>query len=92
VALTQPRLDAAEVAGLVKRGDNFLAAGDITSARLFYERAIEAGDGLAAVRMGITFDPVFLEQVGIRPTVGNQREALAWYQFAHDLGQSARVN
>ena len=92
VALTQPRLNAAEVAGLVKRGDNFLAAGDITSARLFYERAIEAGDGLAAVRMGITFDPVFLEQVGIRPTVGNQREALAWYQFAHDLGQSARVN
>jgi multidrug efflux system membrane fusion protein len=82
VALTQPRLSAAEIAGLVKRGDDFVAAGDITSARLFYERAIEAGDRVAAVRMGITFDPVFLNKVGIRPTVGNQREALAWYQFA----------
>jgi len=66
----------------VKRGDYFVATRDITSARLFYERAIEAGDRGAAVRMGITFDPVFLEKVGIRTTVGNQREALAWYQFA----------
>jgi membrane fusion protein, multidrug efflux system len=82
VALDQPPLSAAEVSGLVKRGDDFVATGDITSARLFYERAIEAGNRDAAVRMGITFDPVFLNKVGIRPTVSNQREALAWYQFA----------
>jgi len=82
VALAQPPLSAAEISGLVKRGDHFVATGDITSARLFYERAIEAGHRGAAVRMGITFDPVFLARVGIRPTVGNQREALAWYQFA----------
>jgi multidrug efflux system membrane fusion protein len=82
VALVQPPLSAAEVSGLVKRGDYFVATGDITSARLFYERAIEAGNRGAAVRMGITFDPVFLDKVGIRPTVGNQREARAWYQFA----------
>jgi len=82
VALAQPPLSAAEVSGLVKRGDYFVATGDITSARLFYERAIEAGSRGAAVRMGITFDPVFLDKVGIRPTVGNQREARAWYQFA----------
>jgi multidrug efflux system membrane fusion protein len=82
VALVQPPLSAAEVSGLVKRGDYFVATGDITSARLFYERAVEAGNRGAAVRMGITFDPVFLDKVGIRPTVGNQREARAWYQFA----------
>src|SRR5215472_17074927 len=82
VALAQPPLSAAEVSGLVKRGDYFVATGDITSARLFYERAIEAGNRSAAVRMAITFDPVFLDKVGIRPTVGNQREARAWYQFA----------
>jgi membrane fusion protein, multidrug efflux system len=82
VALAQPPLSAAEVSGLVKRGDYFVATGDITSARLFYERAIEAGNRGAAVRMGITFDPVFLDKVGIRPTVGDQREARAWYQFA----------
>jgi len=82
VALAQPPLSAAEVSGLVKRGDYFVATGDITSARLFYERAIEAGNRSAAVRMAITFDPVFLDKVGIRPTVGDQREARAWYQFA----------
>jgi len=81
-------LDAAEIAGLVKRGDDFVASGDITSARLPYERAVEAGDGGAALRMGITFDPVFLDQMGIRPAAGNQRQALAWYRLAHDLRQT----
>ena len=90
VASPQPGLNAAEVANLVKRGDDFMAAGDITSARLFYERAIEAGDRGAAVRMGITFDPVFLAKIGVRPTVGNQQEALGWYRFARDPGQTER--
>jgi membrane fusion protein, multidrug efflux system len=88
VTSPQPGLNATEVPSLVKRGDDFVAAGDITSARLFYERAIEAGDRGAAVRMGITFDPAFLEKVGIGSTLGNEQKALAWYQFAHDLGQT----
>jgi membrane fusion protein, multidrug efflux system len=89
LTLPQSRLFTAEIEGLVKRGDHFMSASDITSARLFYERAVEAGDGRAALRMGITFDPVFLDQAGIRVTVGNQREAFFWYQRARDLGQTA---
>ena len=48
------------------RGDSFLGAGDIASARLFYERAADAGDGHAALRLGATFDPDFLDRAGMR--------------------------
>jgi hypothetical protein len=37
-----------------------VALGDITSARLFYERAADAGDAQAVVKLGQTFDPVSL--------------------------------
>jgi hypothetical protein len=44
----------------------FLSAGDITLARLYYERAADAGSGLAALQLGATFDPVTLGRAGIR--------------------------
>jgi hypothetical protein len=34
-----------EDAGLVTRGDQLLGTRDVIAARLFYERAAEAGDG-----------------------------------------------
>ncbi|HEX4617209.1 MAG TPA: hypothetical protein VH230_14990, partial [Stellaceae bacterium] len=43
-------LSATEIAALVNRGDAFLSGGDIASARLFYERAADAGDSVAALR------------------------------------------
>jgi TPR repeat protein len=88
VVLTEPRLSAAESAALVARGDAFLGVRDIASARLFYERAVEAGDGRAALRMGATFDPAFLDRANIRGVSGNQQEALSWYRRARDLGES----
>jgi TPR repeat protein len=66
----------------------FVVTGDISSARLLYERAVEAGDGRAALRMGATFDPAFLDQVNIRGAFGDQRQALSWYRRARDLGQA----
>jgi len=86
VTLPQSRPSTAEIEGLLKRGDYFISAGDITSARLFHESAAEAGDGRAALRMGITFDPVFIGQAGIVTAIGNQQEA---YRRARDLGQTA---
>ncbi len=81
-----PSVSTADTAALVARGDAFVSARDIVSARLFYERAIEMGDGHAALRMGATFDPAFLERADIRGTKGDQREALSWYRHARDLG------
>jgi hypothetical protein len=81
-----PGQSATETAGLVARGDAFMHARDINSARLFYERAAEAGDGRAALRMGQTFDPAFL--VGIRGTQASRQDALSWYRRARDLGDT----
>jgi hypothetical protein len=78
-----------EISVLVARGDSFIGAGDIASARLFYERAADAGDGSAALRLGATFDPGFLAQGGVRGIFGDRALALSWYRRARDLGNPA---
>jgi hypothetical protein len=78
-----------EISALVARGDSFIGAGDIASARLFYERAADAGDGSAALRLGATFDPGFLAQGGVRGIFGDRALALSWYRRARDLGNPA---
>jgi hypothetical protein len=83
------RLSPTEIAALVTRGDRFLSAGDIASARLFYERAAGAGDGSAALRLGATFDPGFLGRAGVRGTIGDSAQASSWYRRARDLGNAA---
>jgi hypothetical protein len=82
-------LSAADIAALVTRGDAFLSAGDVASARLFYERAADAGDGAAALRLGATFDPNFLGRVGVRGDPGDPARAASWYRRARDLGDAA---
>jgi Mrp family chromosome partitioning ATPase len=80
---------SAEIAALVARGDAFLSARDIVSARLFYERAADGGDGGAALRLGATFDPVFLSRTGVRGALGDPAQASSWYRRALDLGNPA---
>ena len=84
-----PRLSTAEITALEARGDAFLSQGDIASARLFYERAAEAGDGPAALRLGGTFDPAFLSRAGLRGIPGDPDQASSWYHRARDLGEAA---
>ena len=87
VALSPPTDSPAKTAALVARGDSFLGAGDIASARLFYERAADAGYGLAAFRLGATFDPVFLDRAGMRNTIrADPEQAASWYRRARELG------
>jgi hypothetical protein len=83
------RLSAAEMAALVTRGDDFLSAGDIVSARLFYERAADEGDRGAALRLAATFDPAFLDWTGIRGISDDPVQASSWYRRAVDLGNPA---
>jgi hypothetical protein len=87
-AVPQPArlvLSAAEVRELLVRGDAFLHRGDLTSARLFYERAANAGNGDGAMRMGATFDPSFLGRAGPRGAQGDPAKAQLWYRKALDL-------
>jgi hypothetical protein len=87
-----PPVAPAEIAELTARGDVFLAAGDITSARLFYERAADAGDGAAALRLGVTFDPIFLGRTGFRGIMADPGQAGFWYRRARDLGQAGAAD
>src|SRR5258707_149207 len=70
---------------LLERGDSLLSSGDITSARLFYQRAAEAGNAEAALRLGETYDPAFLHRVQLRDH-GDSSQALFWYGRARELG------
>jgi TPR repeat protein len=76
------------LAVLITRGDAYVEARDLISARLYFERAAEAGDGRAAVRMGKTFDPAFLARAGIRAMQGHRQQAFFWYQRASDFGDA----
>jgi hypothetical protein len=80
------RLSDEEMAALLARGDTLLSVGDVTSARLFYERVANAGGGLAAIRLGETFDPLFLDRVHMRGVRGDPAAAEFWYHRARDLG------
>ena len=84
-----PSLSPAEVAALVTRGDGFLSVGDIASARLYYERAADTGNGSAVLRLGATFDPAFLSRAAIRGTLGDPVQAAFWYRRASELGDAA---
>jgi TPR repeat protein len=79
-------MSAADIVALVGRGDAFFSARDISSARLYYERAAEAGDGQAAVQLGASFDPVMLERAGVYGVIGDPAQALSWYRRARELG------
>jgi hypothetical protein len=76
----------AQIAALVARGDQFLKSGDITSARLFYERAADAGSGPAALQLGATFDPAILGQARTLGVIADPAQALLWYRRARELG------
>ncbi|HUZ75573.1 MAG TPA: hypothetical protein VMU87_21520 [Stellaceae bacterium] len=71
------------------RGDQRLSEGDVASARLFYQRAAEAGDARAALQLGGTYDPAFLTHLGVQGMRGDVREAASWYRRALALGDAA---
>jgi hypothetical protein len=81
-------LSAEEIGELLTRGDTFLRMGDVTSARLFYERTADAGSGQGALRMGATFDPVFLGRAGLGGARGDAAKAQFWYRRANDLSRA----
>jgi hypothetical protein len=83
----EKRLAAAEIAALLVRGDAFLAAGDIASARLLFERAADSGDGRAAMRMAVTYDATFLDRAGLRGLGSDPERAAFWYRRARELGE-----
>jgi capsular exopolysaccharide synthesis family protein len=71
---------------LLDRGDQLLALGDVASARLFYRLATKKGSAKGATAMGSTYDPVYLERIGIVGVRPSPAEAIKWYRQAIDMG------
>jgi len=80
------RLPGPEIAALVARGDVLFSTGDLAAARTFYERAADAGEAQAALRLGETYDPSFLDHAHLRGVRGDLETARSWYRRARDLG------
>jgi TPR repeat protein len=63
-----------------------LALQDISAARLFYERAANAGSARAAMALGETYNATFLARLGAVGTKPNPAMAEQWYRKAAALG------
>ena len=82
------QLPSIDTGTLVAQGDQLLRNSDVASARLLYQRAADAGDGRGALRMGMTFDPVFLARWRLRRVWADRAQAIAWYRRASALGNA----
>jgi TPR repeat protein len=71
---------------LVTRGDAMLATGDVSGARLMYQRAAKANSAQAAMGMGKTYDPKFLTRISAQGIAADPKQARVWYQRAADMG------
>jgi len=80
------QLDREEIAYLLKRGEELVAAGQLGAARLVLRRAAEAGNSHAAFALAITYDPILLRArnvIGVAPDIAMAR---AWYEKAKEFG------
>ena len=90
------QLDRQEIADLVRRGQEFIVAGDLASARLVLQRAAEAGDPQAALMLAGTYDPIVLEKVGVQGFAPDIVQGFApdvalartWYKWAKEFGST----
>ena len=76
---------------LLSRGNAMLGLGDISAARLFYERAAALGSAGAATKLGNTYDAAFLASIQAKGIVADQAAAIAWYRKAAALGDTDAV-
>jgi TPR repeat protein len=70
---------------LMQRGNAALATGDITAARLLFDRAAHAGSARAARALGKTYDIRFLLETGANASAANADLAAQWYRRAAEL-------
>jgi TPR repeat protein len=82
-------LDDDAIAMLLDRSKILLDSGDLASARLLLERAAEAGSANAALKLGETFDPKFLQSLGTLGVVPDVAMARQWYEKAAALGSES---
>ena len=75
-----------EIAALLKRGQDLIAAGDIASARLMLTHLAEAGDAQASFILAGTFDAAVLAKLRVVGAQPDAEKARIWYARAAELG------
>lgn len=88
-------LDPDEIAVLLRRGEQLIETGDLSSARLLLRRAAEARDARAAFALAGTYDPLVLGKLGVYGFTPDVTAARHWYQKAAEFGSreaSARLD
>ena len=76
---------------LLRRGDEAFALGDVSAARLLYQRAAEAGSAPGARLAARTYDEAFLPQAETA-TLADRDAARNWYSRAAALGDGEAAN
>lgn len=87
VPAVQP-IDPSEAAMLTQRGRDFLAAGDISAARVAFRRLADAGEADAALALANTYDPGYLAAHHVVGGLGDRAMARKLYQRARELGSA----
>jgi len=80
------RLDADELAALLKRAKGLIAIGDFAPARLLLKRAADAQEASAALLLAQTYDPAVLGKQDMRSITPDPAKAREWYQKAAQYG------
>jgi TPR repeat protein len=85
-AKPERELDAETIKLLLQQGEQFVASGDVVTARQVYRRAAEAGSAAAALALGATYDPVVLAKIGVHGMGADIEKARSWYEKAKEFG------
>jgi hypothetical protein len=85
------QLDGEEIAVLLKRGKDLIAAGDLAAARLALQRAADANEVEAILALAATYDPYVLRELKVYSIAADAGMARTWYEKARQLGSSAAL-
>jgi hypothetical protein len=80
------RLDADELATLMKRAKGLIDIGDVPAARLLLERTADAHEASAALLLAQTYDPAVLGGLDQRSLTADPDRARVWYRKAAEFG------
>lgn len=72
--------------GLLQHGQAMIDVGYFAGARAYFQRAAEAGSGEAALALGATYDPTFIEALAAHGIKADPQAAELWYARARELG------
>lgn len=87
-ARTVKPIDPGEAEMLMQRGRDFLATGDISAARVAFQRLADAGISDAALALAKTYDPSYLASHNVVGVQGDSAMARTLYKRAKELGSA----